>query len=163
MHIVTDHIWPDEGCHGLMEGRRLRSFPDGSASWRWIQQLFVVRGDNIAKYETDFGPAEDFPDATETIYPSFGENSVAQLQDLAERDRYSDKWAKRRRELKAESTLHQDIVRQMEQRHEFVHNRSAFGPLVTVQRNEPVSYQGTVRTFKEKRDAYHRTRRPASP
>ena len=127
MHIVTDRIHKDEPCWGLWEG------PKGG---RWIQRVFVIRGDRKAKFETDYGPVEDFPDATEVMWPSFGENSVGQLQELAERDRYSDKWARRRREMQAESTLIPDILRQEETLLEVRRNRSHFGPGTSVQRND---------------------------
>jgi len=105
MHIVTDRIHKDEPCWGLWEGRK---------GGRWIQRVFIVRGDAVAKFETDYGPISKWPDAVEIIYPSFGENSVGQLQELAERDRHSDKWAKRGRERLAGSTLIADILRQEE-------------------------------------------------
>ncbi len=117
----------DEPCHGLWEG------PKGG---RWVQRVFVVRGDAIAKFETDYGPVTDWPDATEIMYPSFGENSVGQLQELAERDRHSDKWVKRRREQLAGSTLISDILRQEETLIDVKANRSHFGPGVSVQRND---------------------------
>ncbi len=127
MHIVADWIHKDEPCHGLWEG------PKGG---RWIQRVFVVRGDAIAKFETDYGPVADWPDATEIIYPSFGENSVGQLQELAERDRHSDKWVKRGRESLAESTLIEDILRQEETLIDVKANRSHFGPGISIQRND---------------------------
>ncbi len=127
MHIVADRIHKDEPCWGLWEG------PKGG---RWIQRVFVVRGDAKAKFETDFGPVSDWPDATEIIYPSFGENSVGQLQEMAERDRHDDRWAKRRREMQAESTLIPDILRQEEILLDVVSNRSHFGPRLSVQRND---------------------------
>ena len=123
--IITHRVHPDEPCHGLYEG------PKGG---RWIQRVFVLRGDRIAKFETDFGPASDFPDATEIIYASYGDDSVGQLQELAERDRHSDKWAKRRREMQAESTLIADILRQEEMMMEVRRNRSHFGPGISIQR-----------------------------
>jgi len=123
MHIVADRIYPDEPCHGLTET---------SEGGRWVQRIFVVRGDRIAKYETDFGPTP--PDATPIIYASFGDDSVGQLQELAERDRHSDKWAKRRREMQAESTLIADILKQEEEMMEVRRNRSHFGPGISIQR-----------------------------
>ncbi len=125
MNVVTTRIHPDEPAYGLYEG------PKGG---RWIQRVFVLRGDRIAKFETDCGPASDFPDATEIIYASYGDDSVGQLQELAERDRHSDKWAKRRKEMQAESTLIKDILRQEEEMMEVRRNRSHFGPLVSTQR-----------------------------
>ncbi len=134
MHIVTDRIHPDEPSYGLWEGPR---------HGRWIQRVFVIRGDRIAKFETDFGPASDWPDATEVIYPSFGTDSTGQLQELAERDRHSDKWARRRREMQAESTLISDILRQEEILLEVRHNRSHFGPGTSVQRDDFPNEGGT--------------------
>jgi hypothetical protein len=119
---------------------------------RLIEQIFVVRGDAIAKFETDYGPASDFPDFTETIYPSFGENSTAQLQEMAERDRHSDKWAKRRREMQAESTLISDILKQEEMLLDVRANRSTFGPSVRVQRND-FPREAIQSQYKEKKNA----------
>ncbi len=127
MNIITTRIHPDEPCHGLWEGPK---------SGRWIQRVFVIRDDMIAKFETDFGPVENFKNATEVVYPSFGENSVGQLQELAERDRHSDKWTKRGREMLAESTLIPDILKQEEIKLEVVRNRSHFGPATSIQRND---------------------------
>ncbi len=149
MHIVTDRIHKDEPCWGLWEG------PKGG---RWIQRVFVVRGDVKAKFETDFGPVSDWPDATEIIYPSFGENSVGQLQELAERDRHSDKWAKRRREMQAESTLISDILKQEEILLDVVRNRSHFGPGVSVQRND-FPREAVQNKYRKKVKDARRTRR----
>jgi hypothetical protein len=103
-------------------------------SGRWIQRLWVIRGDRKAKYETDIGPASDFPDATPIIYISDGDDTVAELQYLAEMDRRNDKWAKRRREMQSESTLIADILRQEERKIAERQNRSVFGPHHSVQR-----------------------------
>ena len=149
MHIATDRIYKDEPCHGLMEGPELRVVhPNGGQERRWIQRLWVIRGDRKAKFETDFGPASDWPDATPIIYPSFGENTVGQLQWLAERDRHSDKWAKRRREMQAESTLIADILKQEEILLEVRRNRSHFGPGVSIQRID-FPREAAKRRFKE--------------
>ena len=115
-----------------------------------------MRGDTIAKFETDYGPITKWPDATETIYPSFGENSVGQLQELAERDRHSDKWAKYRKELQEGSTLISDILRQEEELLDVVANRSKFGPGVSTQRND-FPREAVQGKYKEKRNA-RRTR-----
>ena len=83
MKIVTKHIHPDEPCHLLWEG------PEKG---RWIQKVWVVRGDTIARWTKDYGPITKWPDATQVLYPSpEGVNSVGQLRELAERDRHSDK------------------------------------------------------------------------
>ena len=142
MNIITHQIHKDEPCHGLWEGPK---------NGRWIQRVFVIRGDAIAKWTKDCGPITKWPDASEIFYPSFGENSVAQLQAHAERDRHSDKWAKRGRERLAESTLIADILRQEETLIDVKANRSNFGPGVSVQRND-FPREAANAKLKEKRD-----------
>lgn len=142
MKIITRRVHPDEPCWGLWEGPK---------KGRWIQRVFVIRGDAIAKWTKDYGPITKWPDATEIFYPSFGENSVAQLQELAERDRHSDKWAKRGRERLAASTLIPDILRQEEQLIHVKANRSQFGPGISVQRND-FPREAANRKLKEKRN-----------
>ena len=152
MKIVTHLVHPDEPCYTLMEGPELRVVhPIGGQERRWLQKLWAIRGDRKAKFETDFGPASDWPNATPCIIPSFGENTVGQLQWLAERDRHSDKWAKRRREMQAESTLIADILKQEEILLEVKRNRSHFGPGVSVQRTD-FPREASEQRFKEKRE-----------
>ena len=141
--IITQIVHPDEPCWGLREGPR---------HGRWLQAVYVVRGDAIAEWTKDYGPAADFKNSTEVIYPSFGENSVGELQELAERDRHSDKWAKRGREQLAESTLIADILRQEEVLLEVTRNRSHFGNAVSIQRDD-FPREAVTRKYKEKRDA----------
>ncbi len=131
MHIVTDHISADEECHGLVE----RPVMSTGGGWRWIQSVFVVRGDAIAKYETDLGPAKDFDRIQPLAIPSFGENTVVQLQDIAERNRHDDYWARRVDEMLAESTLVKDHLRQLEQERLLIRNKSSFGAGGNFQRN----------------------------
>jgi hypothetical protein len=143
MKIVTRRVHPDEPCWGLREG---------PLNGRWVQQVCVIRGDTKAIWTRDYGPVSDWPDATEVIYPSFGENSVGQLQEMAEYDRHSDKWAKRRKEMQAESTLIPDILRDEEIKLDVVANRSHFGPGISVQRND-FPREAVINKFKEKRNA----------
>ena len=135
MHIVTDRISGDEECHGLVERSVMTELPGGGRGWCWIQSVFVIRGDTIAKYETDFGPAENFDRIQPLAIPSFGENTVAQLQELAEKNRHDDYWARRVDEMRAESTLIADHIRQLEQQQAIIANRSTFGAGVVAQRN----------------------------
>ena len=143
MHVVADRIFPDESCHGLIET------VEGD---RIIQKLWVIRGDRKAKSITDVAPAFDFPDFTPIVYASVGDDTVAQLQECAERDRHDDKWAKRRRELQSESTLIADILRQEERKIAERQNRSVIGPYQTTQR---IDYQReTIKANpQEKREA----------
>lgn len=140
MKIVTLRVFPDEGCWGLFEGPR---------AGRWVQCVYVIRGDAIAEYKTDLGPVEDFPYSTPLLVPSFGENTVGELMAGAERDRFDSKWYRRREEQRAASTLIPDILRQMEERHEHIAARSQFGPAISVQRNAPYSREATARKLKE--------------
>jgi len=135
MHYVTTVIDPSEPCYGIWEGPEMRMQPDGSNDWRWIQKVFVIRDDTISKYETDFGSADDYELVTPYLAPSSGENSVAALQYMAERNREDTYWQKRAQEQQAESTLIEDHIRQWEQIHEIIRNRSTFGKGGHVQRN----------------------------
>ncbi len=149
MKIVTDHVRPDEPAHGLREGVRLMPMPDGSTQRRWVQSIWVIRGDAIAEYTEDFGPAHRFEgDVIELVIPSFGENSVAQLQEHAEKNRHDHHWARRREEMMVESTLIEDHVAQLERNRAIIRNRSLIGPNVRVQRNG-YSQEATQRKLKE--------------
>lgn len=150
--VMTDRIYPDEPCYGLQEGPEWRVINEqGTQAKRWVQKVWVIRGDRKARYESDIGPASDWPDATPIIYASVGDDTVAELQWLAERDRRDDKWAKRRRELLSESTLIKDILRQEEAKMQMFANRSVFGDAVSVQRVDFPS-QFIQRKAKEKRN-----------
>lgn len=126
MQIVTDKVYPDEPCYGLFEG---------PVKGRWTQYVFVVRGDAMAKFITDLGPEEQFARITPLLIPNFGDDSVSQLQDMAERNRHDTYWKDRGEEMLAESTLIQDAVDQLEKETLAVLNRSVVGPMVRVQRN----------------------------
>ena len=133
MEILTGAVYPGEPCYGYMTGPRQLPSIDGG---RMVEFVFVIRGDAIAKYVQDFGAYDDWPFyIPPMIVPSDGENTVAQLQDMGERHRHDDKWDRRMREYKEGSTLFQDIIRQEEQRHEIIQNRSTFGPAGNFQRN----------------------------
>lgn len=103
---------------------------------RMIEKVFVIRGDAIACYEEDFGPASEYRYVPPLLMPSYGENPVGLMRWHGERHRHDEKWGKRITEQKEASTLFDDIIRQEEQRHEVIRNKSSFGPVVTVQRNE---------------------------
>ena len=100
--------------------------PNGSQSWRWVQTVFVVRGDAIAAHTTDYGPAENFQHVTPLMMPSFGDDTVAQLREHAEKNRHDDYWQKRAEAQLAESTLIRDHIEQIDMRREYVrrHHRT---------------------------------------
>ncbi len=136
MKIVTDRVFPDEGCWGLFEGPRMVHSYDGSSSRHWIQAVYVIRGDAIAEYTLDFGPVSLYKRVIPLIIPSFGENTVAQLQDHADKNRHDHHWYNRSREMLAGSTLIKDAVNILEQQREVLNNRTVIGPAITVQRND---------------------------
>lgn len=135
MHIVTQFVLPDEKAWAYFTGPKpMPGYPEDDNP-RMIEQVFVIRDDSIAKWERDFGPADDFPYVPPMFMPSFGEESVASLQWHGERHRNDPKWAKRIKELKESSTLFADVIRQEEQRSEIIRNLTVVGPHVTIQRN----------------------------
>jgi len=146
---------PDEPAWGLFEGPRRVTMPDGTIQSRWVQEIKVVRGDRLAYFVSDFGPAEDFEDIPPLAMPSYGTDTVAQLQEFGERHRHDDTWAKRRKEQLAGSTLISDILRQEEIKLEVVRNRSHFGPLVNVQRDD-FPREAVRQRRKEQRVTKHR-------
>lgn len=135
MKIVADRVSPDEPCWGYFTGSKNMPGYSEDDNPRMIEQVFVIRGDAIACYERDFGPADDYAYVPPLMMPSFGENSVALMQWHGERHRHDDRWEKLIREYKESSTLFADIIRQEEQRHLAIENRSSLGPYVNVQRN----------------------------
>ncbi len=145
MKIPTRLIHPDEPCYGLCEGPR---------GGRWIQAVYVVRegGDAIAEWTKDYGPVEDFEHIQPLMMPSDGENTVAQLQEWAEKNRHDHYWSHRREEMLAESTLIADVLRQDEERKQQIRNRSVFGPYFRRERNLH-SQERTRRIIKEKQRA----------
>lgn len=137
LSIVTDHVHPDEPCHGLAEGPLAMPYPEGPGMrQRWVQRVFVIRDDAIAKYLWDIGPVEDYEESVMPILmPSFGENTVAELQAHAERNRHETKYMRRRQEMMDESTLVEDAIAEVERRYLAKSNRTVIGPHVFAQRN----------------------------
>ena len=113
MKIETAFVHPDEPCHGLREESRVMPMPDSSQQSRWVQTVFVVRGDAIAAHTTDYGPAADFKDVTPLMMPSFGDDTVAQLREHAEKNRHDTYWQQRAQAQLAESTLIRDHMNQI--------------------------------------------------
>ena len=114
----------------------IRHMKDGSQQWRWTQQVFVERGDAIACYEIDLGSEEQFEMVTPLhIISPWGEDSVAECLDAADRNRIDTHWRKRAKEMQESSTLMRDIVEQREKISQVVKNRTVSGPFQTNQRN----------------------------
>jgi len=119
MKIETAWVHPDEPCHGLREEPRMMPGPSGAQSWRWVQTVFVVRGDAIAAHTTDYGPAEKFAQVTPLMMPSFGDDTVAQLREHAEKNRHDGYWQDRAQAQLAESTLIRDHMNQIAMKAEY--------------------------------------------
>ena len=135
MNIIADKVHPDEGCWGYFTGPRMMpGYPEQEA-YRMVEFVFVIRGDAIAKYVQDFGPADNFTYVPPLMMPSYGENPVGLMQWHGERHRNDPKWSRRMVEYKESSTLFADVIRQEEQRHLLINNHSSFGPAGTFQRN----------------------------
>ena len=149
MHIITQNVLKDEPCYGLFTGPRM--MPGYDKNPRMVEFVFVVRDDAIAKFERDFGAYDDWGFyVPPMMIPSDGENTVAQLMDMGERHRHDQKWDKRMREYKESSTLFSDVIRQEQEQHEFITNRSIFGPSQTTFRNSPHFSPRTHRNYKDK-------------
>ena len=132
---VALSVHPDEPSWGLSLQPQIMAFPDGSRRRRLVEKVKVVRDDALAEFVTDFGPAEDFEHIPPLLIPSFGDDSVAQLQEMAEHHRHDLRWAKRREEMVAESTMLKDILRRAEEARDWVARRSRFGPGGATRRN----------------------------
>ena len=141
MKIPTLMVHPDEECHGLWEGPR---------KGRWIQAIYVIRGDTVAEWTHDYGPASQYKDIQPIMMPSYGENSVAQLQEHADKNREDTYWADRVKTMKGESTLIADVIQQDEEMKLQIKNKTVIGPYRTVQRTLH-SQQKVREAIKEKR------------
>ena len=131
MKIPTSYVRPNEPSHGLFEGPR--SIP--RKGQRWIQAIYVIRDDTIAEWVQDIGPVSDYERIQPMFIPGFGDDTVAEVQALAEKNRHDTYWANRVDEMLAGSTLVEDHLRQYEQRRALIHNRSQFGPGGSARRN----------------------------
>lgn len=129
---VAPAVHPDEKAFLLVE----RNLPFDRIGVRRIQILYVNRGDRLAEWRKDLGPASDFQNEGVRI-PSFWEHTVGELWDIAERHRYRDNdyWARFAAEQQAESTLITDFLNHKEESWKLIDNQSVFGPGVSKQRN----------------------------
>lgn len=150
--VQTNTIYPNEPAYGIYEGPAMLKGNDGSQTWRWVQDVTVIRNDEKAHHLTDMGAAEDFQYVTPLYMWSGLNDSVAVLQAYAEKNREDFYWQKRAEELLESSTLIRDVIEQEAKLHEVVANRSALGPYVSNQRNGYSRVQNQ-RDFKERRQA----------
>ena len=107
---------------------------------RWVQRVFVVRDDAIAKHIIDLGPAEDWEErALPQVIYSAGDDTVGEVLESAERDRNQGKLMQFVQQQREESTLIEDSLAGLEQQHLAKSNRTVIGPNVFAQRG---SYPG---------------------
>jgi hypothetical protein len=123
-----------------------------AGQWRWCQVVRVIRDDEKAEYIKDFGPAELFETVTPMMMPSFGENTVAELQDYADKNRVDTYWQTRAKQIQSESTLIKDHIEQYEKIQAIIRNRTVSGPKGTTQRNgwDQTRTQRRARELKER-------------
>ena len=120
MHIVTTYIHPDEPCYGLRESPRMVDVFPNARQWHWVQQVFVQRGDAIAKYEKDFGPDDNFEGVQPLVLICDGQDDkVGEALAEAERNRHDTYWAKRAKEIQESSTLIKDHIDQLDMVREY--------------------------------------------
>ena len=129
---VTVAVHEDEPAWWLVELNLVRA---PSRQWHRWQVITVHRDDQLADWWLDLGPQEDFPDTPPVAIPGLWEERVADLRDLADQLRASPRFAQRKAELEAESTLIPDMLHQFEEGKRIMGNVSVFGPGVTRQRN----------------------------
>jgi len=129
---VTVTIHEDELAFWLVELNLVRA---PSRQWHRWQVVTVNRNDILTDWWHDLGPQENFPGVPPLAIPGLFEEPVANLRDLAEQQRHSDRFSKRKAELEAESTLIPDLLNQYEEGKRIRRNVSSFGPAVTHQRN----------------------------
>ena len=122
----------------------------GPASGRFVTRVRVVRADRLADYTIDHGPEDDFSRTPPLYMPSMLEECVGRLLEYAERHRHDLRWYKRVEELKAESTMIQDVIEQEAQRVAHLHNRSVIGPHQSTQRGH-YSRDAAWRRFQDER------------
>jgi len=135
MRIITDYVLPDEACHGLLERDVIVSQANGSAELRRVQEVFVVRGDAIAAYQTDLGPASVWAKVMGEGIFATGEVTVAEVMAEAEKDRHDQTGFKLKEELREGSSLVKDFLAFKEANFQIINNRSVFGPAYSKQRN----------------------------
>lgn len=131
---------PQEPSYGLQE------FPKNG---EWVQRISVIRDGEKVWFQKIIGPASDFERVQPLMMPSFGDDTVAELQYWGEKNRNDTYWADRSAQLLGESTLITDHINQLEQMTLVRKNKSVLGPHQSTQRIEFPREQ-VSREFKEK-------------
>ena len=134
---ATTRVHKDEPAACLVERNRVAPDPANPDVHhaRRFQVITVNRDGELADYTTDLGPADDFKSQEFQILGVW-EHSVAELQDMADRERWrEDHWQKFLAEKQAESTLQTDYRNWVEERRNIFDNRTQIGPGLRKQRN----------------------------
>jgi len=141
LKLVAHRVHPDEPAWDMFCG------PIGG---RFVTRVRVVRADTLAEHDIDHGPEEAFARIPPLYMPSMLEENVGTLLEYGERHRHDLRWWNRAQEMKAESTLIADAIRQEEARLLQLQNRSVSGPY---QRSERGAYSRTAarRRFQDRR------------
>lgn len=143
--VLADHLDPNEVCMGMWQGPQ---------AGRWIQKIFVVRDDTIAKHVTDCGPATDFPHIPVEIIPGDDETTVGEFLYEAERHRH-DLFAHNHLErVKARHNLKDVIPENQAKRREIIKGQSVSGPYQTTSRNNYSSRLTWRRFFDRRAEVY---------
>ena len=112
-----------------------------------MQRTFVLRGGEVVCFQRVIGPASDYERVQPLVMPSFGENTVAEMQYWGEKNRHDTYWAGRSEEMLSESTLIKDHINQLEEKAMVRGNKSVLGP-----------YQSTERTGYPRADEARRVK-----
>jgi len=128
----------DEPVYAVQEG-----YGQGDGERHRFQVMLIPRGNVLASFWTDLGPASDFDMNVEgTVYQAppyhqivLAEHSVAECRYMAEQGRMDDFAIRMLHEQVNESRLFEEYARLIEEDMALVRNRSTFGPGGQITRN----------------------------
>lgn len=137
MSEVADHISQDdnhkpldidERCWQVRESVHPSKDPQKPGQ-RWMQRVWVVRGDMLAEFQKDLGPSWAYPLARPFMFVSMNEYSVGESLEQANCLREMQP------EYEEPSDLMQDWYKQLEELKQLKDRRSVVGPHARIQRN----------------------------
>lgn len=143
---------PAEPCMGMQDYPHKCSKDCGNRcrfKGKWVQRISVIRDGEKVWFQKVIGPISDYERVQPLVMPSFGDDTVAELQWWAEKNRNDTYWADRAEQMLGESTLITDHINQLEQLTYVRKNRSTLAPGLKSQR---IGYprEEVSRRFKEK-------------
>ena len=123
--VVTTEIHPDEPCYGLAEMTLLDS---AGKERRRYQMVYVSRGDVITPYVRDVTSVVGGDLSVPPLrIPSFGDDTVGQLWDLADHYRRNKDLETKLKERAESSTLLADTLEVSQQIKKIKANQTTFG------------------------------------